>query len=69
MQNDGTPHFRLVAVQGEDTLSIQTIALEDGTPIDPDSFTLSGKGNQRLVWNAGEDLGEVFYKEGITVSV
>ena len=69
MQNDGTPHFRLVAVQGEDTLSVQTIALEDGTPIDPDSFTLSGKGNQRLVWNAGEDLGEVFYKEGITVSV
>ena len=69
MQNDGTPHFRLVAVQGEDTLSIQTIALEDGTPIDPDSFMLSGKGNQRLVWNAGEDLGEVFYKEGITVSV
>ena len=69
MQNDGTPHFRLVAVQGEDTLSVQTIALEDGTPIDPDSFTLSGKGNQRLVWNAGEDLGEVFYKDGITVSV
>lgn len=33
MQNDGTPHFRLVAVQGEDTLSVQTIALEDGTPI------------------------------------
>ena len=30
---------------------------------------MSGKGNQRLVWNAGEDLGEVFYKEGITVSV
>lgn len=69
MQNDGTPHFRLVAVQGEDTLSVQTIALEDGTPIDPNSFTLSGKGNQRLVWNAGEDLGEVFYKDGITVSV
>ena len=59
---DGTPHFKLIAENYESgaSLSVKTLTRADGEEINPDDFTLEDEHGleQRLVWDAGKDLGE-----------
>ncbi len=59
---DGTPHFRLIAENygSDESLTVKTLTRADGEVLDPDDFTLEDEQNleQRLVWDAGADLGE-----------
>ncbi len=61
-RNDGIPHFKLIAENFEsgESLTVKTLTRADGEVINPDDFTLEDEQNleQRLVWDAGADLGE-----------
>ena len=61
-RNDGIPHFKLIAENYEtgEVLTVKTLTRADGEVINPDDFTLEDEQNleQRLVWDAGADLGE-----------
>ena len=70
VQQDGTPHFQLVATSGKDTLAIKTLTLASATTLDPDDFTLPDDGTpQHLVWDARIDLGEKYFPKGLILTI
>ena len=70
VQTDGTPHFQVVAVSGNDTLAIKTLTLASARTLDPNDFTLPADGTpQRLVWDARTDLGATNYPKGLVLTV
>lgn len=53
-----------------ETIDVKTLMRTDGTPLDPNAFTLSDDGmEQRLLWDARADIGEKVYSDGLTVTV
>ncbi|HCS87431.1 MAG TPA: hypothetical protein DIW30_03135, partial [Bacteroidales bacterium] len=67
---DGTPHFQVVAVSGNDTLAIKTLTLASTATLDPNDFTLPADGTpQRLVWDARTDLGAMYFPQGLVLTV
>ena len=70
VQTDGTPHFQVVAVSGNDTLAIKTLTLASTATLDPNDFTLPADGTpQRLVWDARTDLGAMYFPQGLVLTV
>ena len=70
VQTDGTPHFQVVAVSGNDTLAIKTLTLASARTLDPNDFTLPADGTpQRLVWDARTDLGAAYFPKGLVLTV
>lgn len=70
VQTDGTPHFQVVAVSGNDTLAIKTLTLASAQTLDPGDFTLPADGTpQRLVWDARTDLGAMYFPQGLVLTV
>ncbi len=70
VQTDGTPHFQVVAVSGNDTLAIKTLTLASAQTLDPNDFTLPADGTpQRLVWDARTDLGAIYFPKGLVLTV
>ncbi len=70
VQTDGTPHFQVVAVSGNDTLAVKTLTLASAQTLDPNDFTLPADGTpQRLVWDARTDLGANNYPKGLVLTV
>lgn len=70
VQTDGTPHFQVVAVSGNDTLAVKTLTLASARTLAPNDFTLPADGTpQRLVWDARTDLGANNYPKGLVLTV
>ena len=70
VQQDGTPHFQVVATSGNDTLAIKTLTMASAQTLDPNDFTLPADGTpQRLVWDARTDLGANNYPQGLVLTV
>ena len=70
VQQDGTPHFQVVATSGNDTLAVKTLTLASARTLDPNDFTLPADGTpQRLVWDARTDLGANNYPKGLVLTV
>ena len=70
VQTDGTPHFRVVATSGNDTLDMKTLTLASAQTLDPNDFTLPADGtSQRLVWDARTDLGANNFPKGLILTI
>ena len=69
-QEDGIPHFQIVATSGKDTLAMKTLTLAYAATLNQKDFTLADDGSeQRLVWDARTDLGATNYPEGLILTV
>jgi len=69
-QEDGTPHFQLVATSGNDTLDMKTLTLASAQTLDQHDITLPDDGTvQHLVWDARTDLGANNYPQGLILTV
>lgn len=69
-EEDGIPHFRLVAESGNNTLAVKTLTLDAVQTLDPNDFTLSSDGVvQRLIWDARTDLGANNFPDGLFLTV